>query len=367
MEYKSDVASSDKNLPDDTPDRKNQNLWSSPLAWWYRLAAPPEPVISATFSQRENVRHGKLAAIAMPIFILFLLSVSQQPNTSHDPVLVVSFLIGLMGCFLILLLNRNGFVKIAGVLAILLLYTGGTISLFRVSGGLTLSNIYMLDFTIVPDLLVLAFFPANSLIIVVCLNFLQVLLVLVFGLHDATVTHLLHTAPLEIFAHVYILQLITAVVLYLWAFSTENALKRADRAEEIIAFERRERARQDIELEQKRQLDKGIQEILQTHIAVANGDLSVRAPLHQNHVLWQVAASLNNLISRLQSLSQSLGEREHRQQMYREDERNNYRTFEQTQTRMHALPKEDERTTDPYHKARQTRTSIPVPKVKGIS
>ena len=352
MEHKSNIVSSDKNWSSNSSDTKNQNLWSSPLAWWYHLVAPPEPLISAKFSQRENVRHGKLAAIAMPIFMLFLLTVvMQQAITSHDPVLMVLLFLGLMGSFLTLLLNRKGFVKLAGVLALSLLYVGETISLFRFSGGLTMSNIYMLDFTIIPDLLVLAFFSANSLVLIVGLNFIQVLVVLAYGPHDAAIGHLLHTAPLETFFHIYILQLITAIVLYLWARSTENALIRADRAEEIIAFERRERIQQDLELEQKRQLDAGIQEILQTHIAVANGDLSVRAPLHQDHALWQVAASLNNLIARLQSLS------EHQQHMQQKDERkNNARKFAQTQPRIHALSNEDERITDPYHKARQKPT-----------
>lgn len=357
MEHKRNVASSDKNWSDSS-NAKNQNLWSLPLAWWYRLAAPPEPSMSATFSQRENARHGKLAAIAMPIFIVFLIAISQETNTSHDIVLAVLPLIGLISCFWILFLNRNGYVKLAGVLALFLLYAGGTISLLKIPGGLTPGSIYMLDYTIMPDLLVIAFFSANSLAVIVGLSFLQVLVVLVYGPHDAAITHLLHTAPMEIFFHIYLLQLLTAIVLYLWARSTENALIRADRAEEIIAFERRERAQQDLELEQKRQLDAGIQEILQTHIAVANGDLNVRAPLHQDHVLWQVAASLNNLISRLQSLSFS--EREHQQHIQKEDERkNNHRRFEHTQASMPALSREDERITDNHHNIRQTRTSIP--------
>jgi hypothetical protein len=55
--------------------------------------------------------------------------------------------------------------------------------------------------------------------------------------------------------------------------------------------------------EQKRELESGIQEILQTHVQTANGDFNVRAPLAQDHVLWQVAYSLNNLIARLHRLS----------------------------------------------------------------
>jgi hypothetical protein len=121
--------------------------------------------------------------------------------------------------------------------------------------------------------------------------------------HDQILAHILQTDPFQIFSHIYALQLITVAVLYLWARSTENAIMRADRAEEIATFERHEKEQREKELEQKRRLDAGIQQILQTHVAVANGDFTARAPLSQDHVLWQVAKALNNLIAHIQRLS----------------------------------------------------------------
>jgi hypothetical protein len=56
---------------------------------------------------------------------------------------------------------------------------------------------------------------------------------------------------------------------------------------------------------QKQELEGGIQLILATHVQVANGDFATRAPLGQDHLLWQVAYSLNNLLARLQRLSQA--------------------------------------------------------------
>lgn len=55
--------------------------------------------------------------------------------------------------------------------------------------------------------------------------------------------------------------------------------------------------------QQKQELESGIEQILQTHVQVSNGDFSTRAPLTQDHLLWQIAYSLNNLLARLQSLS----------------------------------------------------------------
>ena len=59
---------------------------------------------------------------------------------------------------------------------------------------------------------------------------------------------------------------------------------------------------------QKQELEDGIQQILETHVHVANGDFTTRAPLTQDHLLWQIAYSLNNLLARLQRLSQAEAE-----------------------------------------------------------
>jgi len=60
--------------------------------------------------------------------------------------------------------------------------------------------------------------------------------------------------------------------------------------------------------QQKQELESGIEQILQTHVQVANGDFTTRAPLTQDHLLWQVAHSLNNLLARLQRLNQAEAE-----------------------------------------------------------
>ncbi|MBV9615028.1 MAG: hypothetical protein JO031_06215 [Ktedonobacteraceae bacterium] len=341
MAHRHNDVSDDKGWLQDSTHTKKQSVWAVSLAWWYRFAAPPEPLTSANFSQREKIRRGRLAAIAIPIFILFLLLVQLQILASHNLKALVGIFLLLAACFLLLFLNRKGFIRSAGILALVVLYAGEAISLFIYPGRLTPSSIYILDFTIIPDLIVLAFFAANSLLLIFGLNVLEVWLVVVYAPHNFAITQILHRAPLEIFLHVYILQLFTALVLYIWARSTENVLARADWAEDIIAFERREKERRELELEQKRQLDTGIQQILQTHIAVANGDLSARVPLHQGHALWQIAVALNNLISRLQSLS--LREHELRQKMHKEDERatNRYHKYEGTQGRIPRLPKVD--------------------------
>src|SRR5690349_22119005 len=40
--------------------------------------------------------------------------------------------------------------------------------------------------------------------------------------------------------------------------------------------------------------------LFRSHVRAANGDYTARAPLGQDNLLWQIASSLNNLLSRLQ-------------------------------------------------------------------
>jgi hypothetical protein len=94
------------------------------------------------------------------------------------------------------------------------------------------------------------------------------------------------------------LQVITSLVAYLWVRGTDDAIRRADRAEEIARLEHQIS-------DQRRQLEVGAQQILETHVRVANGDFAARAPVVQDNILWQVAASLNNLLARLQKSAQS--------------------------------------------------------------
>jgi hypothetical protein len=301
-----------------TRDEGERNVRESALEWWYRHFAPSGSTAAASLAQREKVRRGRTASIVMLIFMLFLLAILLLAVLEQDYPQAIAAGLGIPGSMLALLLNRKGWVKVAGLLVLVIVYVGEIISLV-VGGGLTATNTFLLDFTVVPDVVVLAFFSANSLFPIVWLNVVLIWGLVMFGPHDATIAALLYREPLQIFAHAYILQLIIASTLYLWARSTELALQRADRAEEIVVLEKRENERKQLELEQKNQLDSGIQQILQTHVAVANGDLNARAPLNQDHVLWQVAMSLNNLIARMQSMSHT--ESELRQQIWEGNER----------------------------------------------
>jgi hypothetical protein len=283
--------------------QSQQSLWAAFSNWWHQHLNPAEPPATANIFQREKTRRGSIASIIVSILLLSALALLPITFMNKSYMTIIGIFIGVGICVLALVLNRRGAIEIAGILVLALIYGAQAYIVATYPGGMTMGGISLIDYTIIPSVVVLAFFPVNSLFPITILDLIVAWALVTLTPHNATITNLLHTAPYQIFARVYILQIIVAIALYLWAHSSEQAIRRADQAEEVIRLEKREKERQQQELERMHQLDTGIQAILQTHVAVANGDLNARAPLNQEHMLWQVASALNNLIGRIQRLS----------------------------------------------------------------
>src|SRR5258708_34076905 len=97
------------------------------------------------------------------------------------------------------------------------------------------------------------------------------------------------------------LQIVVAVVSYIWVRSALRAIARADRAEEIAQLQRREAELLRLEAERTRQLDMGSEHLLQVLVRAANGDRMARANLPPDNLLWRVGNGLNPLLTRLGS------------------------------------------------------------------
>src|SRR5438874_1320237 len=120
---------------------------------------------------------------------------------------------------------------------------------------------------------------------------------------NAELRVLLHTSALQdALARPIVIQVLVAVISYLWVNSATQAIARADRATTIAALERTMAEQAQVEAEQKHQLEASIQQIVEVHTRVANGDFSARVPLDQGNTLWEVAGALNNLLARIQRL-----------------------------------------------------------------
>jgi hypothetical protein len=288
------------------------------LHGWYWLTAPPEAPENARLEEREASRRGHLASVVL--FFVILLVLPAIPSAIGNPILTAILALVIIMDMLALVLNRNGKTNVAGILVVIGIEIGLGSSILTIHGGLGPSNLQMFDLMVQAECVAVSLFVPGSVFFVAIANSLFFVIVLNTTYITPELAHLLKTDSSRIISSPIILQVIVAIVTYLWVSSANKAIQRADRAEEIAALEQREIELQQREIEQKQQLDTGIQQILQTHVQVANGNFAARAPLGRENILWQIAYSLNNLLARLQSYGQMA---DHYQQLQEENYRLN--------------------------------------------
>jgi hypothetical protein len=272
------------------------------VGWWLNLTAPAWPKRTLPIGERERLRKAELTSFS--ILAVFLLLVSLVSNSLAHPATAQAVLVMGAGLVVAGVLNRRGNTRTAAYLVPTLLMLVIAAAIVRSAGGLQLALLPAYDLFALPVFLISLIGDRRA-------TWVFAGAAVVFILVDFSVQPHAHiTAPGaqgfddiryaigqvtwwgEVNRHVALV-LFAALFGWLGARSVDLAIRRADRAEEVAALEH-------AVADQKRRLDHGVRQILETHVRVANGDFSARAPTNQQNVLWQIAASLNNLLTRLQ-------------------------------------------------------------------
>lgn len=277
----------------------------SPLEWWYRLAAPPEPPPTANLKQREAHRRGRLIAT-----ILFLQNLLDIFVVLTVGLFVNHFVILNTGLFIPILLfagwlNRRGKIILSGIIAVAFFEISIFALVLTYPGGLSVFALPFFDLLVIGELLAASLLPEATVFIVAALNMVFIVGTL-FMIPNPELRALLQTPQIgDAIVRPFSIQIAIAFVSYLWVRSAKRALERADRATTIATLEHSLAEQGKQIAQQKQQLEQSIQQIVETHMQVANGDYSARVPLSQDNVLWQVAGLLNNALARLQHLQQT--------------------------------------------------------------
>lgn len=267
------------------------------IAWWYKTTAMPDAPANATLAQREAVRKSLLVSTIsfwlIFVFLLFIPACLVLPNhyvIFADLGMIIVSVIALW-------FNRAEKPEIAGLLLTLIFELALTMVIFTTQ-PLDEPSIQQYELYVFGELLCVSLLNPGSVFLVMAYNIAVITVSLLWQPHTAILDHDLQTQLIPILVRPIGVQLLVASVSYLWVKGTIQAIARADRAERIAQLEH--------ELaQQKQKLEEGIQQILQTHVAIANGNLDARAPLTQDNVLWQIARALNTLLVRLQRASQA--------------------------------------------------------------
>jgi hypothetical protein len=269
-----------------------------PLDWWYRLTTPPAAPVGAALAERERTRRGRLASTIM--LGLLVVEVLVLPIGFSDPATLYGVLFGIGATLVALVLNRTGHIAVAGALLVVELDAalfGATLG--APGGQLDLIYVPIFDLLVMTELIAVSLLAPVSVFVVAAVNSLLIVADVNLQPPTAAFAKLLGTADgYTVEIRPIVLQIVVAVVTYLWVRSALQAIRRADRAEEIAELQARAVLRQ-------RELEEGVHELLAVHVRLANGDFNARTPPLRNQLLWQIGLSLNNLISRFARLGQA--------------------------------------------------------------
>jgi large-conductance mechanosensitive channel len=289
----------------DTITSTSKSKVDSSLEWWYRLSAPAEIAESANFTVREQYRRGRVASLIIlgtlcAIIFLLPILIIYAPVPFILPWVFASAAVGILCCLAAIPANRFGRVQLAGILLIVAVDVIVAGVVLSEKNGLDPLFLSMFDLLVVTELIAASILNPSSVFGVALLNILLIVLDLNLQPHSMMWMQMVSSQTLgySLLARPITLYLVVAAVAFLWVRSALRALQRADRAELIAELQRRE-------AEQKKLLEQEIEQILQVHVRVANGDLNARAYTSKDRSLWQIGLALNNLLVRFKNAARA--------------------------------------------------------------
>ncbi len=284
------------------------------LRWWYAIAAPPAVAADAPRRERELVRKGRFISLVVLIIIVTSIPLYflQAGPTLYVPLSICFVLL----CFG-LLLNRMGKTRLAGVLTVITL-EASMCSYLLMSGLLTpgFSTLSLVSFytLLEPELIAIALFSPRVTLPLGLFNCLFVLSMLFFLPKAPDLSLLIAAAPLAIYYTSISNMIIVILVSILWASSMMREMRRADRAEDVNKLTQALALRQQLALQEKRQLEESIEKLTDVHVQAATGNFQVRVPLDQQDALWPMTGPLNSLLARLQHWQHEMQNRQNIEQ-----------------------------------------------------
>jgi hypothetical protein len=271
---------------------------ASMLGWWCGLTAPVPPPPYVAFAERDRARRARLVSLLLLGVVAWQLCVlvigifdpsygGLVDTTMFAPQLLIFFCVVDV---VVVALNRRGQVNQAG-LALVAITESPLLALlaFPPHGRLGQAQFDVFYLLAISVLVAAALLPPWTVFAVAGLNALEVIGTVLVLPHNAALQQLL-TRSDDTFATLVqpiALQMIVAVVAYLWVRGLLAALQRAERAEQIADTERAEA------LVRVRELESGMRRPLPLFALLADSTLiAARAPWMREVLLWLVGTAL---------------------------------------------------------------------------
>jgi hypothetical protein len=271
--------------------------------WWLRYTSWgwDQPTFG-TLAQRERQRRSRLASwliLGLLAGVIVLSPLALQDARARATLVV--WVVGLLGA---VALNRRGWVTLTGVVLVAL-FSGGLLAANLASPiGLTMGELPNFDAYVVPLVLAATLLPRASIFLVAAGNSLLIVGNYLLQPHNVNITqdaHLYSSATVQTVSFLVrpiAIQLVLGVVAYLWLRGAEEAIRRADRAEELAILEQREVTWARWEAERTVAIEEGVRYLHQTLQEWTRGDVQHTLPRMPGVVLEQLGGELHAFVER---------------------------------------------------------------------
>ena len=348
-----------RNVQPASPSFLEVQTESPALRWWYSISAPRSVSADASLEQREVVRRGRVASLILPVIIALVLL--PVPAAMGNPILLFTLaLVFLLDVIALFGLNRAGYVTAAGIVVVIGIELGVGASVLTFPGGLDPSNLPLFDLMVQSLVVAVAMLAPAVVFLIAGINSLFIILVLHSNLPNPGLANIVATHVERILPPPITLQIAIAWFTFILLRSTNQAIRRADRAEELSVLAQQNVELQQRELERTRQIEQGIEYILAAMVRFANGDVLSRAPESQDNVLWKIGRSLNTLLARQKDYQRQSWELEQARKQIDVLQRNRSPQGDSEQTREAAA-----RLEEAIRVARRRGTTIALPTSSG--
>ncbi len=269
--------------------------------WWLRWTSAGWDQPQETIEQRERVRRSRLTSwIILGLLIMLLIFI---PAGLQDPASLLAMPIGAVGLLIAAVLNRFGYVSVAGILLVVLL-SGAILGTLLGAPGGKVSLVYLpiYDILAVPVVVGASILPRISSFIIAAANIALVYADLLLQPRADDLQKQINIYGLVGLAgRPTAIMIIIAVVAYLWVRGMEEAVRRADRAEELRAMEQ---LFAEAEARQADEVRVFIQETINAISALANGQEGL-VLLPPDHPFHKQAIFINGQLKQFHKLKQA--------------------------------------------------------------
>ncbi len=284
--------------------QEKMNIFQSLGKFWLHLTGPNPDGFSANIEDQERKRRSRLLSALFSLVLVVL--IIAGPTAIPVPTYWIPIIAFILLSSIAIVFNRQANVTMSGIFYIFAIDAALTILLATTPHGIRNSNIPDFDLFIISTLIGGVVLPRRLIPFLATLHIIIIILLFTILPHDPLLQKEIAVnqggfAYSEI-SDAFLIQIVSATIAWLGAWSVDKALLRANRAEDLAEARKRLGEQAQLIVKQKERLDYGITVLKDAQARVANGDYRARAKLQQNE-LSSLAISFNLMAERLHRIS----------------------------------------------------------------